>query len=59
MNDEQLKRSLQSIGMACFVEYFPRFGDLNISNEHLSEIFIREKKCIESTRLVTSAASIK
>ena len=48
MTNEQLTRSLRSIGMACFVEYFPRFSDLNISNEHLIQILMREQKYKES-----------
>ena len=48
MNDEQLKRSLQSIGMACFVQYFPQFSDASISNEDLIELLFREKKYMES-----------
>lgn len=48
MTNKQLTRSLQSIGMACFVEYFPRFSDLNTSNEHLIQILMREKNYKES-----------
>ena len=27
MNDQQLERNLQSVGMACFVKYFDEFAN--------------------------------
>lgn len=48
MNDKQLDRSLQSIGMACFVSYFPQFSDESISNEELIRMLMREKNYKES-----------
>jgi len=48
MNEEQLKRSLQSIGMACFVKYFPQLSDTSMSNEDLIELLMREEKYMES-----------
>lgn len=48
MNNEQLKRSLQSIGMACFVKYFPQFSDASMSNEDLIELLIRRERYMES-----------
>jgi hypothetical protein len=48
MNNEQLKRSLQSIGMACFVKYFPQFSDASLSNEDLIELLIRRERYMES-----------
>ena len=42
MDDEQLNRSLQSIGMACFVKYFRRFNDTGLSNAQLVDLLIRD-----------------
>jgi len=35
MNDEQLQRSLQSIGMGCFAKYFEAFSDLEKADDGL------------------------
>lgn len=43
MNDEQLLRSLQSIGKACFVKYFPQFSDNFLSNTDLIELLMRQE----------------
>ena len=43
MNDEQLKRRLQSVGMACFVTYFRNFGDFSLPNEDLAELIRTER----------------
>ena len=48
MNDEQLERSLQSIGKACFVRYFLRFSDEPMSNEDLIELLMRKENYMES-----------
>lgn len=48
MNDEQLRRSLQSIGMACFVRYFPQFSDESMNNEDLIELLMRNENYMES-----------
>ena len=48
MNDEQLRRSLQSIGMACFVRYFPQFSDKSMGNEDLIELLMRKENYMES-----------
>ena len=60
MTDEQLRRSLQSIGMACFVKYFPQFSDETMSNEDLIELLMREENYMESgcTTRVTQARRI-
>jgi propanediol dehydratase large subunit len=47
MNDEQLLRSLQSIGKACFVKYFPQFNDTSLSNEDLIELLMRQERYVE------------
>ena len=48
MNDEQLLRSLQSIGKACFVMHFTQFSDKSLSNEDLIELLMREENYVES-----------
>lgn len=48
MNDEQLRRSLQSIGMACFVRYFQQFSDESMNNEDLIELLMRTENYMES-----------
>ncbi len=40
MNDEQLERSLRSIGKECFVKYYELFQDRNWSKEDLIEHLI-------------------
>lgn len=48
MSDEQLRRSLQSIGKACFVRYFPQFSDTFLRNEHLVELLMRQENYVKS-----------
>jgi len=48
MNDEQLLRSLQSIGKACFVKYFPQFSDMVLRNEDLIELLMRQENYVKS-----------
>ena len=48
MNDTQLIRSLQSIGKACFVRYFPLFSDNNLRNDELIELLMRQENYVES-----------
>ena len=48
MNDEQLLRSLQSIGKACFVRYFLQFSDNNMSKADLIELLMRQNNYVES-----------
>ena len=48
MNDKQLLRSLQSIGKACFVRYFPQFSDKSMNNEDLIELLMRQENYVES-----------
>ena len=55
MNDQQLERTLRSVGMECFVNYFGQFCDLSLSNEDVAEILMRdtdwtEKSCRSRTR---------
>lgn len=48
MNDAQLRRSLQSIGKACFVRYFPQFSDNSLSNADLIELLMRQEDYLET-----------
>lgn len=41
VNDDQMYRSIQSIGMGCFVKYFEAFSDLEKSNEDLIEALMK------------------
>ena len=41
MNDEQLYRSLQSVGMGCFTKYFEAFSDFEKSDEGLIEALMK------------------
>jgi hypothetical protein len=40
MNDQQLKRSIQTIGMGCFVKYYESFRDPMLTNEDLIDQFM-------------------
>ena len=48
MDDDQLERSLQSIGKGCFVEYFCQFADQNLSNSAVTEMLMRQEGYTES-----------
>ena len=48
MTDDQLDRSLRSIGKGCFVAYFCQFADLNLSNSDVIEMLIRQEGYTES-----------
>lgn len=41
MNDDQLYRSIQSIGMGCFTKYFEVFSDFEKSDEDLIEALMK------------------
>ena len=43
MNDQQLNRTLNSIGMECFVAYFREFANSGLSNEEVVEILMRDR----------------
>ena len=43
MNDHQLDRTLQSIGMECFVAYFEKFCDENLSNQDIVALIEEER----------------
>ena len=48
MNDDQLERSLRSIGKGCFVEYFCQFADQNLSNGDVIEALMRQEGYTET-----------
>ena len=48
MTDDQLERSLRSIGKGCFVEYFCQFADLNLPNSDVIEMLMRQEGYAES-----------
>lgn len=48
MNDDQLERSLRSIGKGCFVEYFCQFADQNLSNGTVIDMLMRQEGYTES-----------
>lgn len=62
MDDQQLKRSLMSIGLACFVEYYEMFTDSSVSNVTAVDILMKQKKYSESgsrTRVCQSRRIIR
>ncbi len=48
MNDDQLERSLRSIGKGCFVTYYCQFADRTQSDRSLIELLIRQEGYTES-----------
>ncbi len=62
MNEEQLERSLQSVGMACFVKYFHEFSDIKSNRADLIELLKRNEGYKESgckTRVSQSSRIVK
>ena len=54
MNDEQLSRTLQSVGQACFVKFFGEFSSNTLSREDIveklrAETDYTEGSCISRT----------
>lgn len=41
MNDEQLRRSIQTIGMGCFVKYYEAFSDPSKQEEDLIDALMK------------------
>jgi hypothetical protein len=48
MNNKQLARSLQTVGMRCFVNYFEDFNDLNKTQDALIKMLIEKESYEES-----------
>jgi hypothetical protein len=62
MNDNQLERSLQSIGKKCFVKYFDAFNNQQLSNEDVIEMLMKNEGYEESgcrTRVTQARRIIK
>ena len=62
MDENQLNRSLQSIGMKCFVDYYEKFRDDKMSNVDLIELLMNNEGYKESgckTRVSQSRRIIK
>ena len=43
MNQEQLVRSLRSVGMECFVKYFDRFSNLDVEVADIVEVLVEDE----------------
>ena len=48
MNDDQLERSLRSIGKGCFVAYFCQFADQSMADRRIIEILMRQEGYTEN-----------
>jgi len=62
MDDNQLDRSLRSIGKKCFVDYYDKFSDSRLSNADLIELLMKNEGYKESgckTRVSQSRRIIK
>ena len=62
MSDDQLKRSIQSVGKKCFVNYFEKFRDLTQSPEDLVDLLVEDNhyaKTASATRVSCSRRIIK
>ena len=51
MNDKKLERTLQSIGKACFVNYFTEFSDLSLSDDAVARILVEREGWDEASTL--------
>ena len=49
MNEIKLKRTLQSIGMGCFIDYFDLFSSNRFSNEEICEYLFNENDFTEKS----------
>ena len=49
MNDGELEGLLQSIGKACFVNYFPQFSKSALSDEAVTRILVRREGWAETS----------
>ena len=57
MNDQQLERTLQSVGMACFVKYFHEFANRSLPNDAVAGLLLeRETYTEDSCRTRVSKA---
>ena len=60
MNDQQLNRRLQSVGMTCFIKYFREFSNWSLSNQAVAEVLMEHEPYTEKSckSRVTHARSI-
>lgn len=49
MNDHQLQRNLQSMGMACFVKYFDEFANPSLPNQAVIKTLLERESYTESS----------
>ena len=57
MNEQQLARTLNSVGMRCFIKYFRQFCDPSLSNEDVAAQMERvERYSARTCRARTSGA---
>ena len=57
MDDYQLDKTLRSVGMECFVAYFEKFCDENLSNQDIVALIEEERPySVHSCRTRTSGA---
>ena len=57
MNEQQLRRTLNSVGMRCFIKYFRQFCDPSLSNEDVAaQIEEAERYPAKACRARTSGA---
>lgn len=62
MDDEQLKRSIQSIGMGCFAKYFEAFSDAEKNDDDLIDALTKIEGYEESgarTRVLSARRIIR
>ena len=58
MHDYQLSDALNSMGKACFVEYYCEFADFSLSNKEVIELLMRNYTKGVSINRVSRARSI-
>jgi hypothetical protein len=58
MHDYQLSDALNSMGKACFVEYYCKFADFSLSNKEVVELLMKNYTKGVSTIRVSRARSI-
>ena len=56
MDEQQLKRSLQSIGMACFVKYYEMFADPSVSNDTVVDVLMKKKSFLSPPAVLGSTS---
>ena len=44
MTDKQLQDALQSMGMACFIEYYYEFCNLSLSTDYIAQLMLDDRR---------------